>query len=197
MTKWGIIMTPKIEYKCPACKKKNRIKIVTEINKENVEKVITREIFKYNCKDCNESIYLDHELIIETDKYFILYLPTQPKDINVSSNKIMRICDTFDNLKEKLMIFEDDLFDITIEFIKDYIKSRLEEEALKDLEEIRYDGKNEENLLFYLLGVKKTVGIPISFYEEIFKKLKYKKINKCVLIDNNTYSNYYKMRLLK
>lgn len=186
----------KEEFKCPKCKKKNRIKIHEEINNDLIDKIITRELFTFECKDCHEKIIVDYPLKIVGKNYLIYYTPGKNLEINDNSKEILRVCDTFDDLKEKLLILEDELNDIVIEFIKMFLIRQLDKEIKDEMTDIRYDGKNEENLLFYLIGPNKTIGCNIEFYNNIFKRMKLKRIEKCVVIDSNTFDKYYKMRLI-
>lgn len=190
-------MTPKEEFVCPKCKKKNRIKLPYEVESDKIESIITREIFNHKCKGCGETITLDHNLKITGDNFLVYYTPGSNKEINDSGKEILRVCDTYEDLKEKMLIINDNLFDITVEFIKVYLLKQLDKELLADVTDMRYDGRDEENLIFYLLGANKSIGCSIKFYDLMYKKLKYKKISKCVLIDKDTFDKYYKMRLFR
>ncbi|MCH5167668.1 MAG: hypothetical protein J1F35_07265 [Erysipelotrichales bacterium] len=189
-------MKAKEEYVCPKCKHKNRIKLTEEVTQENVEKIISREIFHFNCKKCGEPVNVEFPLKVIGDDYLIYYTPGDNRDISDHSKNILRVCDTYDDLKEKIFVLEDDLNDIVIEFIKNYIKNNLSEDVMKDVTRIRYNSKEEDTLYFSLIGVDKFAECTMEQYENIKKLLKIKKINKCVLIDEYTYQNFYKMRML-
>lgn len=188
-------MTPKEEFICPKCKKKNRIKFVSEVSSVDTYKVINKDLFHYVCKNCGERIFLDHNLIVTGDNYKIYYTPGVNSDILDNDFEIERVCDTFDDLKEKLLMFNDGLFDITVEFIKMFLEEHLKNEGTTGFRFLRYDGRNEDVLYFYLDGLDKSVSCPVEFYEKMYKKLKYKKINKAILIDRYTFRKYYRMRL--
>lgn len=189
-------MTFKEEFVCPKCKQKNRIKITKEVTNENIKKIISRSIFTHTCKKCGESVFVEYPLKVIGDDYLIYYTPGSNENINDNSKKILRVCDTYDDLKEKILVLEDTLNDIVIEFIKNYIKNNLDSEKLKDLTRIRYNSKENDTLYFSLIGLNSLAEVNIEQYKSIEKILKIKKINKCVLIDEYTYSNFYKMRLL-
>lgn len=184
----------KEDFKCPKCKKKNRIKIRSEISSEEIDKIIDRSIFTVECLSCHEKIILDYPLKVIDDNYIIYYTPTKTEEIASEYHEYMRICDTFDDFKEKLMIMHDGLNDIVIEFLKDYSLNQLDDELKREVRMIRYDGCNEENLIFYLIGAKQSIGCNRTLYENILKNCKIKKIKKCVNIDHDTYRSYFKMR---
>ncbi len=184
----------KEDFKCPKCKKKNRIKIHQEVSSEEIDKIIDRSFFKVECLSCHEPIVLDYPLKVIDDNYIVYYTPTKTEEIEDEYHEYMRICDTFDDFKEKLMIMYDGLNDIVIEFIKDYVYNQIDEKLQKEVRDIRYDGSNEENLIFYLLGAKQSVGCNKKIYMNILNKCKIKKIKKCINVDHQTYKKYFKMR---
>lgn len=184
----------KEDIRCPNCRKKNRIKIRSAISSDEIDKIIDRSIFKLECLSCHEQIVVDYPMKVIDDNFIIYYTPTEDKEIEEQYHQYMRVCDTFADFKEKLMIMHDELNDIVIEFIKDYSLNQLDEDLRKDIRDIRYDGSNEENLIFYLLGAKQSIGVNRKLYDSILKNCKLKKIKKCVNVDHNTYRKYFKMR---
>lgn len=185
----------KEDIKCPNCKKKNRVKIIEECNKEHIESIIDRSFFSVKCKDCNETITIDHPITIKTDKYLIYYTPTSDKTIKDKTKiDVKRVCDTYDDLKEKLLILEDDLNDVLIEFIKSFYKMKIDDEVRKDLKEIRYNCKLEDQLVFSLVGTNKSIGCPLFFYNDLLKNSRIKKIKYAELVDEHTYKKYYRMK---
>lgn len=189
-------MTTKSDFKCPKCKQKNRIKIISTLDSSSIDKIITRKIFTHECKNCHEKYYVEYPLKVVGDNYLVYYTPESNTPVEDNSKDILRICDTYDDLKEKLLILNDHLNDIVIEFIKTYIKSNLDDKIKEEMNGIRYSGKNEHELIFHLLGTKQSATCLVEIYEKLLTKFKFKKIDKCVLIDEYTYTSYYKMRLL-
>lgn len=186
--------TIKEDFKCPNCKKKNRIKIKKEISSAEIDKIFDRSLFAVECSSCHEKMVLDYPLKVVDERYIIYYTPTENKEIEDEYHEYMRVCDTFADFKEKLLIMHDDLNDIVIEFMKDYALRQLDEDLRCEVRDIRYDGLSAENLIFYLLGAKKSIGCSKELYEAILKKCKLKKIMKCVNVDHKTYRKYFKMR---
>lgn len=186
--------TLKEDVRCPNCKKKNRIKMRSEVSGAEIDKIVDRSLFKLKCLSCGESIVVESPLKVTGDNYIVYYTPCETKEIEDEHREYMRICDTFDDFKEKLLIMNDSLNDIVIEFIKDYVLAQINDEIKKEVRDIRYDGSNEENLIFYLIGASQSVGCSKEIYSNILKKSKIKRINKCVNIDHQTYWKYFKVR---
>ena len=186
-------MIKKEDFSCPKCRHKNRVKIIETVEKDKIAKVIDKSIFKQECKKCHEIISVEYPLKVQGNEYLIYYTPGKNLALEKNTSKINRVCDTFEDLKEKILILEDDLNDIIIEVVKDEIKNNLDQLDIKnidDLERIRYNSKNEKYLNFSLVGIGKLVGFEIIKYQNLVKKIKIKKIDKSVLIDEYTYKNY-------
>ena len=83
---------------------------------------------------------------------------------------------------------------VIIEFIKEFLLNQLDKELVKDITDIRYDGSNEDSLIFYLVGINKSIGCKISFYEELLKQSEFKNIDSCIEVDKESYHNYFRLR---
>lgn len=188
-------MKTKEDFKCPKCGKKNRVKIYDTLPSEEIPNIITREIFTKECSECHEKTTLEYKVKVVDDNYIVMFTPSSAEEVELSERReIMRVCDTFDDFKEKLMILYDGYNDIIIEFIKEFLLNQMDDEMREDTLEIRYDGENEENLIFYLRGANKSIGCGKYFYQELLKKGKIKKIDRCINIDSNTYHKYFHIR---
>lgn len=188
-------MTRFESYLCPKCKHKNKIKIYDVLENDKIKKIIDKSIFSHECKKCHERVVVEYPLNVKGKNYFIFYTPSKNADIDKCEMKINRVCDTFADLKEKILILEDGLDDIIIEVVKEEIRNNLSSlglDNLDDLERIRYNSKDSIYLNFSLTGMQKLVGYKIEDYLRILKKIKVKKIKKSVLIDEYTYKNYIK-----
>lgn len=186
-------MKIKEDYICPKCKTKNRIKIYSSVSREEIKKVIDKSIFTHECKKCQEKVSVEYPLKVIGNNYTIFYTPSQNETINDCPSQINRVCDTYADLKEKILILEDNLNDILIEEIKNQIKNNLDILDIKksgDIERIRYNSRDESNIYFSLVGINQLVGISISHYQNMESKITLKKINKSILIDEYTYKNY-------
>lgn len=185
----------KEDIKCPKCKKKNRIKILSEPTEDMINSIIDRTFFEIKCKDCKEKITLDYPIKISTDKYIIYYTPTNNETIKDKTKvEVKRVCDTYDDLKEKLLILSDDVNDIVIEFLKGFYMKQLDEEVRNLTTTIRYNCKLEDKLVFSLVGANRSIACPLFFYNEILRRSRIKKIKYAIQIDSNNYLKYFKMR---
>ena len=102
-------MRKRIDFICPTCKNKKRITINDEYNEKNIEKILDRSLFNIKCDKCNTSVYLDYKFVLKTPKYSLSY--GEFKDVD-------RICLSYDDIKEKILIYEDKLNDCLIELSK-------------------------------------------------------------------------------
>ena len=185
----------KEDIKCPKCKKKNRVKMISEPTKEMIPSIKDSTYFSHTCKYCDEVITLDYPLKITTDNYIVYYTPTVNETIkDKTKNKIKRVCDTYDDLKEKLLILSDDVNDIVIEFLKGFYMKQLDEEVRNLTTTIRYNCKLEDKLVFSLVGANRSIACPLFFYNEILRRSRIKKIKYAIQIDSNNYLKYFKMR---
>lgn len=183
----------KNDIKCPKCNHKERVKVYSEITSERVSDIIDRSLFLVTCKKCQEKITIDYPLRFIGDNYEINYTPGHDKVISECSSKsVSRTCDTYRDFKEKVLILEDNLDDVVLEFIKEFLLKNLEDSS--DVEEIRYNGRDEQYLYFYCFGVNKNISCLSVFYEGIVKRSKVKKIKDFTIIDSTTYRKYFKLR---
>ncbi|MDE6141149.1 MAG: CpXC domain-containing protein, partial [Bacilli bacterium] len=129
--------TYKEDFKCPNCKKKNRIKIKNELTSQDIDKILDRSLYKVKCLACGESITVDYPVSVIDNSFIICYTPCSSEEIAHEYREYMRVCDTFDDFKEKLLIMNDSLNDIIVELAKDYLVAELDEEIKKDIRDIR------------------------------------------------------------
>ncbi len=182
----------KHEFICPKCKHKITINIPEELNEDNIDDLLSRSYFKSVCKHCHNILFLDYPVKLRTKNYYIYYTPTNNKKQKQVDNLITRVCDTYDDFKEKILILNDNLNDIIVELLKSYIKKELKDNNKYINSIIRYDSKNEENLVFTLVDDKQNVGISLDIYNQLLESSKIKKINKGICIDNTNYFKYIK-----
>ena len=175
----------KIDFNCPSCGKKNRVKIKNLYSKEDITDILNREIFKVECSKCNKTTILDYPFTYEDDKYIIYY----NMEDTIEEDKIKRTCKTFDDIKEKILIFNDDLNDVVIEYIKLFIESELKKDNI--FSEVRYDSLINDELRFYVINKKEYANISYSFYEDLISKGKLKEVKDAAVIDANTCLKYF------
>ncbi len=175
----------KIDFNCPSCGKKNRVKIKNIYSKEDITEILNRNVFKVECSKCKNITTLDYPFTYIDDKYIIYY----NMEDTIEENKIKRSCKTFDDIKEKILIFNDELNDILIEYIKLFIESELKKDNI--FSEVRYDSLVNDELRFYVINKKEYANIPYSFYNDLLNKGKFKEVKDAAVIDANTCLKYF------
>ena len=184
----------KEEVKCPKCGKKLKAKLYTGFNEDQITDIITRDIFKVKCSKCNEITYIDYNVDLCTPTYYLYYTPGSNKSKKNIKNKITRVCDTYDDFKEKILILEEGLNDILIEFIKSYIKMKLQHEELYELRDIRFDSIINDDIIFTLVGLNKNVAIKKDFYQSMYDRSIFKKPLRAIVLDYDSYYKYHRMK---
>ena len=177
----------KEELKCPGCKKKIKVKVYNHLDESRITDIVNKDIFKVTCKDCNEEFYVEYPFELDTPKYHLFYTPYDDEEKEIIKNKINRKCNTFEDLREKIFIFEADLNDVVIEYLKAYIGGQLKNDEIKD---IRFDSIIDERLVFALIGLEQNAALDISIYNELLKK---SKVKDNLLIDCNNFRDYIKV----
>lgn len=167
--------TTKYDIKCPKCNSKNRFKVNDELDSTKIMDIVNREIFHLSCKNCHQDIYVEYPFKISNDNFVIYYTPTKKEEIQDTYHEYMRICDTFDDLKEKLLIYNDNLNDIIVEFIKTFLLNQMDRELKDSSTELRYNGIDGDNILFSIIDKDKIIGCNKVFYENLNAKMKLKK----------------------
>ena len=184
----------KEEVKCPKCGKKIRVKVYTKFDESQVADILDRSIFEIECSKCGNKTYTDYQVDLETPNYYLYYTPASDKSKKYVKGKITRVCDTYSEFKEKILIFEEGLNDILIEFIKMYIKNELKGEELEEYKEVRFDSLIDDNIIFTLVGLKKNVAIKKDFYNHLLEHSKIKEPRKAIVLDRNNFWKYHKMK---
>lgn len=175
------------KIKCPKCGKNIKMKMIKELNVDNLDATISRDIFKFRCVYCKNEIIVDYATIFTGSNYEICYKTSKKH----SNKEYSRICDDFDDFKEKLLIFSDGLNDIVIEFVKDYLRTLINEKNI----DIRFDSKNNENLVFYIMEKNRYIGFDINQYQKLLSHSKIKKIKKFKDINHTNYLKYIKVSI--
>lgn len=178
----------KKKFTCPNCKKEQQIKIYQTITDELFSSVVDRSLFVYSCSRCKEEIILDYPVIYQGNGYRIGY----NIDLEKKHEDVDRLCLTYDDFKEKIIIYNDGLNDLIIEFIKEFIFFQLEKKEA--LECIRYNGIIDDKLSFFIMGPSKTSVFSFDFYNDLSARAKIKKIKDNTIIDKDTYRKYFKLR---
>ena len=170
-----------------------RFKLYREVDESKIPDIINRNLFKVKCEECGEEAILDYSLVLYAENYLIYYKVNEDKIEIKEDKKIKRICTNFNDFKEKLLIFNDGLNDIVVEFVKELLFRSLDEETKKQVREIRLDNAQGDKLVFYLIGAKKYLAVDKEGYEKVLNKLDQTKDTELIEVNKDTYFKYYGM----
>lgn len=178
---------------CPNCNQNNNIKVKENITNADINKIINDKFFLVSCKKCHRQTRIIYPIIVETDKYIVHFTPGSDKKIKNETGKIGRVCDTYEDFREKIMILEAGLNDVVIEYLKKFILSNIKSDIKENVEMIRFDSLRDDKIFFYLRGVEEDAYIPTFTYYTTHDRMHLKKIKKCVNVDEFTFRKYYWM----
>lgn len=184
----------KEEVRCPKCNKKLKVKVYAKLDESQITDIINRDIFMVKCDKCGNKTYVDYQVDLETPNYYLYYTPGYNKSKSNIKGKLTRVCDTYDDFKEKILILEEGLNDILIEFIKMYIKNELKEDDLAELRFVRFDSVIDDNIIFTLVGLKKNVAIKKDFYDSLLEKSTFKRPLRAIVLDRENFWKYHRMK---
>ena len=174
-------MRKRIDIICPGCKNKERATVYDELGIDSLNSVLDRSKFIHECSKCKQKTVLDYSFKFEGHGYKILYTTEEKHEKGYK-----RICTSFKDTKEKIMIFEDGLNDILIEYFKVYIQKQI---SRKD--ELRYDGIVDDTICFYDVDSTDTLGVKKELYDYFLNKFKIKEKDD-IEVNNETFIKYIK-----
>lgn len=160
------------EITCPKCGKKHSFQVWDSINTlefpEMKEKVRNDEAFRYRCPDCGATALLNYNFLYHQQEDKILIFVDADGSSYGDMEKILkqrgnafdgyrkRIVLSYNDFKEKLLIFDAGLDDRIVEIIKSSIWDNVEERYKdKHIDEI-YFATNEDGENGFLSGKKVT-----------------------------------------
>lgn len=166
------------EITCPKCGKKHSFQVWDSINTlefpEMKEKVRNDEAFRYRCPDCGATALLNYNFLYHQQEDKILIFVDADGSSYGDMEKILkqrgnafdgyrkRIVLSYNDFKEKLLIFDAGLDDRIVEIIKSSIWDNVEERYKdKHIDEI-YFATNEDGENGFLSGKKVTWWRPWS-----------------------------------
>lgn len=184
---------------CPKCKKKGEFTVWNSINAsfdpQAKIQLINGEIFRYRCPKCGEIINVNYELLYhqmdENPSFICLALSEKSAKKNIEQFEKMtdengagvlpdeyrfRIVSSYNELREKIMIFDRGLDDRTIEVMK-LIMAAGFKDNMPDvrIQEIRFN-VSMDNVDFFSVfledGSVHQAEFPRQLYDEIDKAVK-------------------------
>ncbi len=183
----------KVDFVCPKCHKKYRIKLFKEVNQDKIPEIIDRSLFKAKCSECGEEVTLDYSLVLYGEDYLIYYKVNDEKVDIKEERKIKRICTSFKDFKEKILIFRDNLNDVLIEFIKETLLRSIKEDFKDEITDIRYNSLDKNKIVFYAFGTNKYLFVNKEDYDKYLSNFKNIEISDLIEVNKDTYFKYYEM----
>lgn len=142
-------MLEKETVKCPKCGADVETKHWSSINTEMpfaIDDIISGKLFKFKCSSCGITVKLDYPILFNDMKHNVMIHYCSPEN----AEGILKMMDSMPvfvkrsrvvrsqmGLREKTMIFNDELDDRTIEFMKAFIMNQLMQDG-KEPEEAYY-----------------------------------------------------------
>lgn len=177
------------EIKCPHCGEKIDFvyweSINVTLNPDMKERVLNGEAFRCECPHCNQSFGVEYPTLYhDMDKHFMIHC--NPMLMHEETRQMMRTLLQLEMLpdyrqrftleqnemKEKILIFENDLDDRIIEIMKLFIFVQIDaEKEVIDNEELFLDRYKDGGLCFVLLKEGKVAG-SLDFPQDMYDALK-------------------------
>lgn len=184
-------------YNCPKCHKDSDFKMYETVNVDldNIlrEKVLSGDFFNWECPHCGVKLIVQYAFLYHdmSNKFMIYFSPNNCKETNIYINDMLkkypgmrkstyRTVDNYNQLIEKIQIFESGLDDIMVELTKVLIKCK-EENKISD----------ETNLVFERLMSGKDTNKEDML---VFRPIREGKIQKGVILFGMDGYNQYKQK---
>ncbi|MBR0410253.1 MAG: CpXC domain-containing protein [Eubacterium sp.] len=184
LTRWTIE-----EMACPKCGQRKKIKKYQVINVSEKprmkEDILKNNVFFFRCDNCNLAAPLTYPCVYIDRKKKLAILMTP--EIEDESKKLLhslgdlsgykkRLTDNINDLKEKIMIYDNHMDDRAIELMKiEYIRQLKKEMEDDELMNILFDYSGHD-MYFMLFFEKKGIGrVPIN--QEFYRQSEIRFIN--------------------
>lgn len=184
---------------CPYCGYVRNIAVTEKVNldsiTDNKEKVMNKTFFKFKCSECNKSFQAEYSVLfenLENNQLIYFILPKDKSRIKKVENmavvnslgKRLRIVNNQNELLEKILINQDSLDDIIIEYIKHVIINSVAKEQKEKIKDLYYAGMKEDTLNFVapLKVGTYNVNIPKSMYSNYNSKYNVKEAHRFVKV---------------
>lgn len=184
--------------KCPKCGAEGSFSvwdsINAELNPELKEKILNEELFVWACPSCGAKIFIPagtiyHDMKGKTMIFFDFNDDETEKESEIEVPEMFsnlggyqfRIVHNLMDMKEKILILDDGLNDIAIEYWKYCLRHFIYKSDISDADEIRFSGlykaddSVETFVIFVILGAderQSSLKIPIDAYKSFLTKVK-------------------------
>ncbi len=189
-----------VEVECPECKQKHKVKMYERINVTEEphlkRSILKNEFFVFRCPDCGITMPMTYPCLIQDTErgYMVWYVPgfekTQMEKIFAFNDNGMqsdeykdfnhyyrtRIVNNVNSLIEKMLIFDEDLDDRTIEVLKVMAAMQLQHKHKVDaVQIILFERLNNGNYAFTALMKNHepiTVAMDMDEYYKLYTRHK-------------------------
>lgn len=184
-------------FNCPKCHKSSEFKMYETVNVDLDnslrEKVLSGDLFNWECPHCKAKLMVQYDFLYHdmSNKFLLYYSPKNCKETNMSINNMLkkypgmrksmyRTVDNYNQLIEKILIFESGLDDIMVELTKVLIKCREDNQI-----------SEETNLVFERLMPEKETNKEDML---VFRPIKEGKVQKGIILFGIDGYNQYKQK---
>ena len=179
-------------------------KIIKTIEKDpDKEKLLKKLFFKIKCPDCYKDFQAEYSVLFENleNNLLIYYVPEKETAtmkkvekisvVNAMGNKL-RIVNNQNELLEKILVTQDRLDDIIIEYVKYVIVNSVAKEQKDKVKNLYYSGTKDDTLHFVapLKDGLYNVNIPKSMYTNYNTKYNIKEAHRFVKIDKDNVERF-------
>ena len=193
--------------KCPTCNETieavfwDFITIDETVKQAFKEEVKTGKVFKTVCPHCQTMYHLNYPMLYTdtTHQFMIYYIPSESQHVQLNfpettdSAYAYRIANTYFEMIEKILIFENHLNDVVIELIKAVMLQK--EKNLQKSKGVYFVAMSDEKLSFQIVGHEHAyISYPRNAYEELAKNLKFKPIDDFQCINLKTFNNFLQQK---
>lgn len=178
-----------ITLKCSRCGFETHVKSETFIHADFesnlTNKILDNTFFLGTCPKCHQHIPFLHECLYidQKHKYMLLLKVNGSSTSTIQETghmRYLRLVTSADELKEKIRIFNDGLYDQPMEALK----LRLSQKLNKDIHTIYYFDYDKASKSLWFTVDDEIKGIPYQYYEQLASK-KYEESKDFIKIQNN------------
>ena len=192
---------------CPFCGYMGNIAVTEKANIDSTtdikEKLLKKLFFKFKCPDCYKDFQAEYSVLFENleNNLLIYYVPEKETAtmkkvekisvVNAMGNKL-RIVNNQNELLEKILVTQDRLDDIIIEYVKHVIVNSVAKEQKDKVKNLYYSGTKDDTLHFVapLKDGLYNVNIPKSMYTNYNTKYNIKEAHRFVKIDKDNVERF-------
>lgn len=184
----GVLMSEKVEkyVTCPKCEQQVMTEIVCSLNTENDKDarslIFDEKIFRWKCKKCGFQTKLFHPVLYSDikNKFMVYYIPKiERKQISDERLELefsdlsyvkKRVVASVNSMKEKIVLFEKNIDDLTLELTKSAVSEVVAKSTSRTVHSGYFMSMDEDKLTFqYFVGSDRRSYIQ-TISKEVFHR---------------------------